>query len=114
MNQRTVLQIPMSTELRELATEAALLEGFSSLQEAVRVVLKKLAKREMRIAITESVELSERAQKRYAKMDRDFETGKNVYTYNGVEEMLESLGYVKDRVTQTVRKTPKTTSKARK
>lgn len=101
-------------ELRKSATEAALLEGFSSLQEAVRVVLKKLAKREMRVAITESVELSERAQTRYAKMNKDFESGKNVYTYNGVEEMLENLGYVKNRVAQTIRKTPKTANKAGK
>lgn len=40
---RTVLQVPVSTNVRRDAEKQVLEQGFSSLQEAVRVFLKKLA-----------------------------------------------------------------------
>lgn len=106
MNQRTVLQIPMTMELRESAASAAIAEGFSSLQEAVRVILKKLANREMRVAVTSDVRMSKAAEARYIKMDKDFETGENVYTV-GVDSFLDDLkNHAKaSTVHQDVRKT---------
>jgi len=38
-----VLQVPMSKELRKKATLAALNQGYSSLQESVRIYLRQLA-----------------------------------------------------------------------
>jgi len=39
----TILQVPLSKQLRLQATQAAEEQGFSSLQEAVRVFLQELA-----------------------------------------------------------------------
>lgn len=46
---RTVLQVPLDSALRKEAEKQALSQGFSSLQEAVRIFLKKLAKGEIEI-----------------------------------------------------------------
>lgn len=46
---RTVLQIPMSPDLRRKAEKEALRQGFSSLQDLVRFFLKKLADGKMRV-----------------------------------------------------------------
>lgn len=43
-----VLQVPMSKELREKATLAALSQGYSSLQGAVRVFLTQLAENKIK------------------------------------------------------------------
>lgn len=48
---RTVLQIPMSPTLRKEAEKQALAHGFSSLQEAVRFFLKKLAEGKVDIKV---------------------------------------------------------------
>lgn len=41
---RTILQVPLDRTLRKEAEKQALSQGFSSLQEAVRIFLKKLAR----------------------------------------------------------------------
>ncbi len=51
--QRVILQVPMSKELKDRAEKVALEMGFSSLQEAVRVLLNKIANKELLINITE-------------------------------------------------------------
>lgn len=106
MNQRTVLQIPMSMELRESATAGAMAEGFSSLQEAVRVILTKLASKEIRVSITDEVQLSKAAEARYLKMDNDFQTGNNVYTVSADSFLDELKNHAKEStVHKDVRKT---------
>lgn len=89
----TILQVPISKSLRDEAVIAAREQGFSSLQEIVRVMLAKLASKQLAISITEEpvVRLSKRAEKRYAKMDKDFKEGKNVFTANSVEELMQQL-----------------------
>ena len=44
---KTMLQIPMDASLKMRATAAARAMGFSSLQELIRVMLMKLARREL-------------------------------------------------------------------
>lgn len=73
---RTVLQIPISIELRREAEKEALRQGFSSLQDAVRIFLKKLADRVLRVTLEESVQLSPRAIKRFNKMSDEIRSGK--------------------------------------
>jgi len=89
----TTLQIPISKNLKASATAVAKDFGFSSLQEVTRVLLTKLAKRELNVSVEQfpAVMLSAKAEKRYAKMDEDFKTGKNVYTAKSVDEFLEKL-----------------------
>ena len=65
---RVVLQVPMTVGLRKSAEVEALSQGFSSLQEAVRVFLKKLASQEIAVGFEKSVKLSPRAVKRYNKI----------------------------------------------
>ncbi|MBL7159241.1 hypothetical protein ISS85_02100 [Candidatus Microgenomates bacterium] len=90
---RVVLQVPMPKALREQAALVASDLGFSSLQEIVRIILNKIARRELSLKITEDevIKLSPKAEKRYAKMDEDFRTGKNVFTAKNVDELMKQL-----------------------
>jgi len=90
----TTLQIPVSKSLKADATIVAKEYGFSSLQEIVRVMLAKLAKKELSITISEQfppVKLSAKNEARYAKMEEDFKTGKNVFYAKNVNEFLNDL-----------------------
>lgn len=89
-----VLQVPMSKELREKATLAALAQGYSSLQESVRVFLTQLAERkiESRFSPVEEVQLSPKADKRYSKIIDDIESGKRkTSSFNSVDELMSYL-----------------------
>lgn len=90
---KTVLQVPVASDLRKQAEQEAIRQGLSSLQEAVRIFLKKLAERRVRIRLEEeeTVQLSPRAIKRYDKIDEDFRKGRNVFTAKNVEELMRQL-----------------------
>lgn len=90
---RVILQVPVNSILRKEAEKQALSQGFSSLQEAVRIFLKKLAKGAIGIAFNnrESVQLSERAIKRYNKISEDFRKGRNVYTAKSIDDLMFAL-----------------------
>lgn len=90
---RSILQIPLSKELRKEAEKQALEQGFSSLQEAVRVFLKKLADRMIKSRFEEEkiVKLSPRAEKRYEKIVKDIEAGRNVTKTKNIDELFELL-----------------------
>lgn len=90
--QRTVLQIPLTKELKNRAAAAALDYGFSSLQEILRVFMRKLALRKIDLTFEEEVVyLSPQAEMRYAKMTEDFKKGKNVYTAKNTEQLMKQL-----------------------
>ncbi len=90
--QRTVLQIPLPKELKISAEKAALDAGFSSLQEVLRVFMKKFASKKIDLAFEENiVYLSPKAEKRYAKIDEDIKKGKNVYAAADVDDFLRQL-----------------------
>lgn len=90
---KTILQVPVSTSVRRDAEKQALEQGFSSLQEAVRVFLKKLAQGAMGITFEEEevVQLSPRAIKRYNKISEDFKKEKNIHTAKGVDDLMKQL-----------------------
>lgn len=89
---RTVLQIPIAPSLRQQAEAASLDLGFSSLQDAVRLLLHKLARRELTVTVGEEVvQLSKRAEARYTKMDEDFRKGKNVYAAKDIDDLMRQL-----------------------
>lgn len=91
---RTVLQIPIDVALRRKAEMGAQEEGFSSLQETIRVFLKKLSERKIGITYKEtekSLQLSPRSIKRYNKISEDFEKGKNIYTAKDVDDLMKQL-----------------------
>ena len=73
----TTLQIPMPTALRDRATKVATNQGFSSLQEYVRILLNQLAQGQMKVSFTTPVaKLSAKSAVRYAKILADIESGK--------------------------------------
>ncbi len=89
----TILQVPMSKDLRDQAASAASKMGFSSLQETVRVFLSQLASKEVRINFeTNTVRLSAKNEKRYSKMIEDIESGKaKTKTFTTVEALMQDL-----------------------
>ena len=72
----TILQVPIDKNLRDRATSKAQKMGFSSLQEAVRVFLSKVAAGEVNVRFEETVQLLPKAIKRYNKIIDEIESGK--------------------------------------
>ena len=89
---RVILQVPMQKELRDQATIAAKNNGFSSLQEAIRVLLAKLSKKEITIRVEEKEEqLSPRQIKKYNKIIEQIKQGKNVTHTKNLDELFAYL-----------------------
>lgn len=91
--QKIVLQVPVSKQLKDDAEKAAYNQGFSSLQEVLRVFMKKFASNNIDFSFKEEevIQLSEKAAKRYSKMVKDMESGKNVYTATSVDDLMRQL-----------------------
>lgn len=85
------LQIPVSKSLKISAQQAAFSLGFSSLQELVRVLLKKISQQTLSISFTEEGVLSPKAEKRYLKMIKDIKTGKNWHKADSVGDFFNQL-----------------------
>lgn len=90
---RTILQIPVEKQLRDRATRAVSRQGFSSLQEVVRVFLNQIASDEMRISFTSpSVTLSSRNERRYARTLNNIASGKEkTQRFADVHAMIDAL-----------------------
>lgn len=89
---RTVLQVPVDASLRKDAEKQALAQGFSSLQEAVRVFLKKLARGAMGITFEEIIELSSKNARRYDKMIEDIRSGRvKTKTFSDISSLMKDL-----------------------
>jgi len=91
MDGRTILQIPLSSTLKSTATQVAEDMGFSSLQEVVRVLLTKLASKQITISIQETVKLSPKAEKRYQRMTHAFKKKTRVFSAGSVDALMEQL-----------------------
>ena len=88
----TILQVPMSKELRDQATSKARNMGFSSLQETVRVFLGKLALGQVNIRFEETVQLSPKAIKRYNNMIDEIDSGKvKTKSFSDIDSMMRHL-----------------------
>lgn len=88
--QKTILQVPITQDLKFNAEKAAHEQGFSSLQEIVRVFLSKLAANKVEVTL-ESIFLSESNEKRYINMTEDFEADRNIHTAQSVDDLLTQL-----------------------
>ncbi|OGY28311.1 MAG: hypothetical protein A3F33_00410 [Candidatus Woykebacteria bacterium RIFCSPHIGHO2_12_FULL_43_10] len=90
---KTNLQVPISKELRNKAEKVALKQGFSSLQETVRIFLNKYASGNIAVSFEDQpVQLSPAAIKRYQKMDHDIESGKTkLKSFDSVEDLMNDL-----------------------
>jgi antitoxin component of RelBE/YafQ-DinJ toxin-antitoxin module len=89
---RSILQIPIAAELRAEAEKQAEAQGFSSLQEAVRVFLKRFAQGTIGVKFEEAAQLSPKAIKRYNKMIDDIESGREkTYEFTNVDDLMKHL-----------------------
>ena len=90
---RTVVQVPMSQSLRQEAEAASLDLGFSSLQDVIRLLLHKLARRELTVAVQEEkpVKLSKKAIAKYDRMYEDFRKGRNVHQAKDLDDLFRQL-----------------------
>ncbi len=88
--QKTILQVPLTQDLKLNAEKIAHEQGFSSLQEIVRVFLTKLAAKKVEVTL-DSIVLSEENENRYLTMTKDFETNKNIKTAQNIDDLLTQL-----------------------
>lgn len=91
MNNKTILQVPIDISLRDQALKAAENLGFSSLQETIRVFLKKLASKSITVSFEETETLSPAAEKRYVKMIEDYKKNRNIVHCENVEDFFKKL-----------------------
>ena len=92
--QRVIVQVPMNKNLKEKAEIVSSELGFSSVQEAIRVLLTKLSKREFSLRVEEAEEvkyLSPAAERKFKKAVEDIKAGKNITKTKNVDELLELL-----------------------
>lgn len=90
----TILQIPISKSLRTEAVSVAKDSGFSSLQEVVRLMLTKFARREIGVTFERfpAVKLSAKNDKRYAKMVDDVLSGRvKTKSFDNVDDLMKDL-----------------------
>lgn len=88
----TILQVPVNKNLRDRAASKAAKMGFSSLQDAVRLFLSKIAQGEISVRFEETVSLSPKAVKRYNKMIEEVESGKvKTETFTDVASLMKHL-----------------------
>ena len=88
--QKTILQVPLTQDLKLNAEKVAREQGFSSLQEVVRVFLTKLATNKVEVTL-ENVYLTDANEKRYTKMTKDFEADNNTHTAQNVDDLISQL-----------------------
>ena len=90
----TILQVPISKNLRAEAVSVAKDSGFSSLQEVVRLMLTKFARKEIGVTIEQfpAVKLSTRNERRYNKMVDDVLSGKvKTKSFDNVDDLMNDL-----------------------
>lgn len=93
--QRVTVQVPMTKDLKEKAEIVSSDLGFSSLQETIRVLLTKLAKREFSIKVEENTEeithLSKASERKFKKAVEDIKAGRNITKTENIDELLQML-----------------------
>ncbi|MCL5970178.1 MAG: hypothetical protein M1450_01590 [Patescibacteria group bacterium] len=84
----------MTKDLKEKAEEVSEDMGFSSLQEAIRVLLNKLAKKEFTLKVSETekvTHLSKASEKKFRKAIEDIKAGKSITKTENIDELLSLL-----------------------
>lgn len=89
----TILQVPIDKSLRDKATSAAHDQGFSSLQEVVRLFLHQVANKTIDFRLEpKPTQLSPKAIRRYNKISAEIESGKTkLHSFDTVDEMFKYL-----------------------
>ncbi|MBI5620067.1 hypothetical protein HY950_03840 [Candidatus Gottesmanbacteria bacterium] len=88
---KTIIQVPVEKKLRDEAEAAAYDQGFSSLQDVLRLFMHKFANGGMSIMFADEEQLSPRAVHRYEKILKDMEAGKNTKRFTSVDDLMNDL-----------------------
>lgn len=89
----TILQIPIQKSFRDQVSEVVSNMGFSSLQDYLRLILKKTLTKEIDITIgPKPIVLSTKNAKRYDKIVDNYLSGKSkAKSFDNVDEMMDYL-----------------------
>lgn len=89
----TILQIPITKSFRDQVSEVVLEMGFSSLQDYLRLIMKKTLTKEIDITVgPKPIVLSARNAKRYDKMVDDVLSGREkVKSFDNVDDLFNDL-----------------------
>jgi hypothetical protein len=92
---RVILQVPVTRDLRDAAENTALDFGFSSLQEALRVFMTKMANKQVTLSFEDKTEYLTDVQekvlaKKYNKFLADKKNGKT-FVAHSTEGMFSQL-----------------------
>lgn len=89
----TILQIPITKSFRDKVSGVVIEMGFSSLQDYLRLIMKKTLTKEIDVTVgPKPIVLSAKNAKRYDKMVDDYLSGKvKTKSYSDVEELLNDL-----------------------
>lgn len=89
---KTIIQIPVEKKMRDAFEVRAHKNGFSSIQDALRLFMQQYIERKINVGFTEPpVRLSKKNASRYEKMMKDFESGKNISVAHSVDEFIKQL-----------------------
>lgn len=90
---RAVIQVPVDPQLKKRAEKRAESDGFSSLQQLIRLVLAKYDSGRLEIGVRqiEPIKLSPKAARRYKRIEEDYKRGKNIRTAYSVDELMRQL-----------------------
>ena len=92
---RAIIQVPVNPALKKRVEKKPESDGFSSVQQLIRLVLAKYDRGSLEVNIQEQlppVQLSEKAIRRYNKIDRDIASGKiKLKSFDSVDELMKDL-----------------------
>jgi hypothetical protein len=84
----------MDKETRDNATRVAREQGFSSLQEVMRLFARKFSEKQINVSFEQfpSVQLSKKAVARYNKMSEDARSGRAAtMAFDNVDDLMKEL-----------------------
>ncbi len=91
----TIIQIPIDKKVRDRVEKEAKLQGFSSIQDMVRVFFSQVINNQAKIRFeAPPVRLSKKAITRYDNMTREIEEGKvKLKQFTSVKDLMADLNY---------------------
>jgi hypothetical protein len=93
MNKTTIIQVPVEKKVRDQVEREAKKQGFSSIQDLVRLFFTQVINKQVAVRFEEPpVRLSKKAAARYDRMTKDFEEGKVISKkYSSAKEFMDDL-----------------------
>ena len=88
----TVIQVPVSKQLRQQSENAAVKAGFSSVQEVLRLFLHQFSQQKIVVNFDNpSVVLSAKNEAKYLKMMSDFQKNKDITKATSVGDFFDKI-----------------------